>query len=562
MKRFIFTAACAVIAACTISAQPDFKKAAKAIFTVKTFSADGNMIGSANGFFTGTEGEAVSSLSLFKGAAKAVVIDAQGKEAEVACILGADDMYDVIKFRVAAKRTTPLAVATEKQGNGAKEGTAVWLVPYSVKKTPSCPQAQISKAEKFNTDYNYYTIALEAPDNSVGCPFVNEQGEAIGMMQQPAKAHDPNSFAVSAGFAAGLQMKGLSINDPVLKSTTIKKDLPDDLNQAILTMYVAAASTDSAQYAGILEDFIRKFPDAPDGYTYRAQINANANRFDQAAKDMEQAIKVADKKDDVHYNYARIIYQKEIGKADIAYPAWSLDKAAKEADEAYRINPIPAYRQLKAQIQFAQKDYDGAYRTYEEIIGKGTRTAEIFYEASRCKEATGDTAAVIALLDSAVNTFSKPYLKAAAPYIIVRAQALVAAGRYRQAVADYNDYESLMSTSVNDNFYYLRAQAEMDGHMYQQALNDIVKAISMNPEYTLYYAEKASLEVRVGLLDEAMASAWECIRLDANLSDGYLFLGLAQCLKGDKAAGVANLKKAKELGDPQADAFIGKYSAQ
>lgn len=559
MKRFIITVACAVMTACAINGQPDFKKAAKAIFTVKTFSADGNMTGSANGFFIGSNGEAVSSLSLFKGAAKAVVIDAQGKEAEVECILGADDMYDVIKFRVAAKRTTPLPVATDSQDGDAKEGTAVWLVPYSVKKTPSCPQAQVSKAEKFNTAYNYYTIDLEAPDNTVGCPFVNAQGEAIGLMQQPAKAHDPKSFAVSAAFAASLQMKGLSINDPTLKSMTIKKDLPDDISQAILTLYVAASSADSVQYTGILEDFIRKFPDAPDGYTYRAQLNANADRFDLAAKDMEQAIKVADKKDDAHYNYARIIYQKEISKPGKAYPAWSLDKAAGEADEAYRINPIPAYRQLKAQIQYAQKDYDGAYSTYEEIIGKGTRTAEIYYEASRCKEALGDTTAMIALLDSAVNTFSKPYLKTAAPYIIVRAQALVAAGRYRQAVADYNDYESLMSTTVNDNFYYLRAQAEIDGHMYQQALNDIVKAISMNPQNTLYYAEKASLEVRVGLLDDAMASAGECIRLDDKLSDGYLFLGLAQCLKGDKAAGLDNLKKAKELGDPQAQALIDKY---
>ena len=42
-------------------------------------------------------------------------------------------------------------------------------------------------------------------------------------------------------------------------------------------------------------------------------------------------------------------------------------------------------------------------------------------------------------------------------------------------------------------------------------------------------------------------------------SDGYLFLGLAQCLKGDKALGVVNLLKAKDLGDAQADVLIEKY---
>lgn len=47
--------------------------------------------------------------------------------------------------------------------------------------------------------------------------------------------------------------------------------------------------------------------------------------------------------------------------------------------------------------------------------------------------------------------------------------------------------------------------------------------------------------------------------LDSNNSDGYLFKGLAQCLKGDKAEGIKNLTKAKDLGDTQADALIEKY---
>ena len=37
-------------------------------------------------------------------------------------------------------------------------------------------------------------------------------------------------------------------------------------------------------------------------------------------------------------------------------------------------------------------------------------------------------------------------------------------------------------------------------------------------------------------------------------------MGLAQCLKGEKAEGVKNLQKAKELGDAQADDLIEKYS--
>ena len=117
-----------------------------------------------------------------------------------------------------------------------------------------------------------------------------------------------------------------------------------------------------------------------------------------------------------------------------------------------------------------------------------------------------------------------------------------------------------MSAEVNETFYYIRHQTHIQARLYQQALNDINRAIQMNPKETLYYAEKASLEVRVGLYDEAIATSKECIAVDPNASDGYLFLGLAQCLKNNKKEGIENLHKAKELGDPQADALIEKYS--
>lgn len=555
MKRILLIT-CALIMTCASFGQPDWaKKAAKSIFTLKTFSDDGTMMSSTNGFYVGTSGEAVSNLTPFREASKAIAIDAQGKEYAIECILGANETYDVVKFRVGNKRTVPLSIATE---TSAAESTT-WLLPYSTKKNPDCVEGKINKAETFNSNYTYYTISLEAPDNTVSCPFFNDKGEVIGMLQQPAKAHDPVSYAVSAKFAADLKITGLSINDQTLKSIKIKKDLPDDQDQAVLTLYVAGATMDSTAYASLIEDFITKFPNSADGYVYRAQSACNGGIFADAERDMEQAIKVSDKKDDVHYSYARMIFQKEIYQSGIPYANWNLAKAISEAEEAYKVNPVPAYKQLKAQILFSQKDYAEAFNTYEEILNGGTRNADIYFEAARCKEMQKDTTLMLTMLDSAVNTFSKPYLKEAAPYILARAQAYYTTGKYRQAVNDFNEYETLMSTSVNDNFYYIREQAEVEGHMYQQALNDITKAIAMNPKNPLYYAEKASLEIRVSLFDEAIATSRQCIETAPEVSDGYLFLGLAQCLKGEKAEGIKNLEKAKELGDSQAQPLIEKY---
>jgi tetratricopeptide (TPR) repeat protein len=177
-----------------------------------------------------------------------------------------------------------------------------------------------------------------------------------------------------------------------------------------------------------------------------------------------------------------------------------------------------------------------------------------------CKQQLKDSTAQLALLDSCVAQFSRPYLKEVAPYLLSRAQLLMDLGRHRQAVSDLNDYEEVMKAQVNSNFYYMRFRVETEGRLFQQALNDIEKAITMTPQSDLYYAEKASLQIRVGLYDEAVETAKTSIQLAPEHSDGYLFLGLAQCLKDQKAEGVKNLQKAKELGDAQADELIEKYS--
>lgn len=538
-----------------LSAQPSWvKKATKSVFTLKTFTADGTLLGSANGFYVGKNGEAISCYAPFKGAQRAVVIDATGKEYEVACILGANETYDVAKFRVTTGKTLPLTVAQKSASTDA----SVWLLPYNqVKKVP---QGTVRKAEIFNQDYAYYTVALQMPDNSVGAPLLSEAGEVLGLMQQPASLKDTLNYAVSALFADSLKTTGLSINDPVLRATGIRKALPQDVGQAQLALYIGGASLDSLAYCQLIEDFILQFPNHPDGYTYRAQQLVNGSRFDDADRDMKKALKVAEKPDEVHYTYSRLMLQKLLYMPEESYDAWSFDGSFDEAGEAYRINPLPTYRQQQAVVRYAQQRYDEAYAIYEELFASSLRSPELFYAASVCKEQLKDSVAQLALLDSCVAQFSRPYLKETAPYLLHRAQLLMDMNRHREAVTDLNDYESLMKTQLTSNFYYMKYQAEMKGRLYQQALDDINEAIRMTPQSDLYYAEKASLQVRVGLYSEAVETAETCIQLAPDHSDGYLFLGLSQCLLGQKTEGVKNLKKAGELGDPQAEALIEKYS--
>ena len=243
----------------TASAQtPWAKKAAQAVFTLKTFDAGGSLLGSSNGFFVGENGEALSSFTPFKGAHRAVVIDAQGKEWPVDCLMGANDMYDVAKFLVNVKKPTALTLAAS-----AADGATAWMLPYAVKKTPECVRGTVSSSEQFQGDYAYYTLAMQVSEQHAGCPVLNDRGEVLGLLQPSASAASASCYAVSATFANDLRIGGLSQNDPALRSTNIAKALPDKLEEAMLAVYMAATVMDAEQYEELVNRFIQKFPTRP-----------------------------------------------------------------------------------------------------------------------------------------------------------------------------------------------------------------------------------------------------------------------------------------------------------
>ena len=499
-------------------AQAWSKKAAQAVFTLKTFKSDGTLLGSANGVFVSENGEAVSCFTPFRGADRAVVIDAQGKEWPVETMIGASDMYDVAKFKVAAKKPTALVTGT------VASGAAVWLLPYSVKKDPVCVSGTVSKAEQFQGSYNYYTLTLQAQEQQQGCPILNEEGQVVGLAQAAADQNSATSYAVSAPFAVSLHTNGLSMSDAALKTVHIPLAIPDKYDDALLALFMGASGMNAQQYADYVNRFIAHYPNATDGYVYRARLEVAANEFAKADEDMKKAVKVAETKDDdVHYQYAQLIYQKELLQSDHPYAEWSLQRALEESKLAYASNPQPVYRLQQAQILYSQKLYDEAYAVYEELSKGDLRGPDIFLAAAQCKLQKDDKRAAIAQLDSAISTFSRPYVKTAAPYL--RAHA----------------------------------QLSMELRRYQLAINDMNDLVALEPNSAELWAEKASYELRVNLFDEALKSAQEVLRLDPQSSDGYLMTGIVQCQKGNKQEGMQNLRKAQSLGNPQADTFLQKY---
>lgn len=528
------------------------KKAAASIFSLTTFKTDGTLLASTNGVFISDNGEAISAFYPFVGADSAVVIDTNGNALPVDVIIGANELYDVCKFKVNGK-TTPIKIASTPSNNGEK----VWMLGYSIK-NQDAKQVPIQKTELFMDKYTYYIFSSETPENMEGCPFVNAKGELIGILQHAN--HSEGTHAVDAHFMKDMQINnGLSLADPVLRQTTIRTQLPAKEEDALVTLMMASEQN-KKNYLKYIQDFKRLFPHAVDGYAAQARQYANKKEFAKAATEMETAIQNVNKKDAAHAEYAKIIFHQQLFQPDSTYLVWSLDKALAEAQKAYEINPLPAYQHQQAQIIYSKGNYQKAYDMFIALTKTNLRSGELFYEAAQAKaQLKANQAEILSLLDSAVAACPQPLTPIAAPFVLARGAAYDQAGDYKKAIMDYNRYDTLMLGRANHEFYYTRFNCNVKLRRYQQALNDIAHAAVLNRQEPTYLAEMASLQLKVNYIDDALKTAELCIGIAPNYPDIYLIKGLALIQKKQKKLGIEAFEKAKQLGDKRAQDYIDKY---
>ena len=540
------------------------EKAKRAVFSVVTYDKNDKILNTGNGFFVSEDGLALSDYSLFKGAERAVIITADGKQMPVSLILGADDMYDVVKFRVAivGKKVPSLLVA----GTAPAAGSSAWMLPYSTQKSIACVSGKVKKVDDIAGDYHYYTLDMPMKDKMVSCPVMNEAGEVFGIAQKSFGMDTATTcYASGASFAMSQHISALSLGDAALKNIGIRKGLPDTEDQALVYLYMASSSSSSEDYERLLGDFIAKFPDNADGYLRRANFyvvkaKEDASFFDKAAQDMEAAQKVAKKKDDVLYNIAKLIYAYQLEKPEKTYNDWTFETALNQIRQAMELNPLPVYVQLEGDILFAMQDYAGALAAYEQVNRSNLASPATFFSAAKTKELMkAESGEILALMDSCVARCPQPVTASYAPYLLERATMRVNAGQARQAMLDYDGYFKAVNGQVNDLFYYYREQAALKARQYQRALDDIAKAVELNPNDLTYQAEQAAVNLRVGRYDTAMKLLQVIIQTNPKYAEAYRLLGLCHIQLKQKEEACKNFNKAKELGDPNVDALIEKY---
>ncbi|MDH6343396.1 tetratricopeptide (TPR) repeat protein [Parabacteroides sp. PFB2-12] len=566
----LMLAACVTLLATAQGKAPKWlEKQRKALLTLSTYGKDNQHLQTGTAFFVSETGEALSGYGLFRGAARAVVTDTDGKSYPVTAILGADDMYEVIRFQVEITKKVPyFPIAAEPLANGIK----IYTVPYTTEKKGTFKEGNITEVSKLKDPYAYYKTSI--PFESVNLPLLTENGEVFGLMQDDTAGDADISYGVSAGYARSLRVTSLDALSRTYSSIGIRKAWPEEIEQAQVMLMIMGTGKTASEYLEIINDFIAAFPSSPDGYLSRASHYAH-NRtlfslekgetaqayLDKAMTDWETASRQTDNKANVLFNKARVIFDVATADTTLTQKEWTTAGAMNILKEAIELDDQPAYRQLEGDMFFTLGIYDMAYDSYTKVNESDLASSLSYYMAAKSLEQIPGTniSDLIALLDKAIEKSMLAPSEETLAYILERIDMKISLAQHEEAIKDYDLYYELTGGNVGDNFYYLREQSKFRSADYAGAMEDIQTAHQMVPDNPNYIAKMASIYMRQENYTEALTTLEKALELAPDFNSCYRLKGVCLVRLNKKAEACEAFAKAKELGDPIVDRLIREH---
>lgn len=552
MKRrlfLLFALFAATVASAADKLPKKVDKAREAVAKVLTYK-DGQLKGNGTAVFVGSAGDVLVTHGLMYSTDSAVVIDAKGKVQPVSGIVGLSALYDCVRMRVqAGKKQAHLPLAA----TGASVGDELYMLAYGSKGTGAVTKMGVSSVDSLYSNA-YFTLDVKMDEGYEGLPLVNANGELVAIMQ-PMTMGDTCSYAIAATIADELVTTSLTYGRGYYNGMGIRTLLPQEKEPALSCMYMQGVMGDSASYGRVVEEFIKAYPKSYEGYLCKAEFEAvYCHDIDAADAAWEKAISFASKPAEVYFSKAKTIASVMHKGNCVQHSTLTEENVLSLLDKAIAADSLPVYVYYKADHLYAAGRYDEAYVCYMSLAGRsGIEQDAVFANAAQCQRVMKNYDVAIELMDSAVNHALVRSADDALPLVLNRAMMNDSIGRYREAVMDYNFYESNAAYGLGANFYYIRSQAETKCKMYQQALNDLETAISMAPDYALYHFEKGLLCYRLNMLDDAVAALETAKGLANEASDVYYLLGCAYSRAGNKPLAEENLQRAVVLGHPDAE---------
>ncbi len=524
-------------------------KARNSIVSIITYK-NGVLNGNGTGVITGENGEILASSTIFLNSDSAIAIGTDGKIMPIMRIAGVNGTLDCLKAHLKQGKRLP---AISPSLSTVNVGEELYLISYGVKNSGIIEPVRVASVDSVYS-YPYYTVEKPKIEQNVALPLVNVKGEFVAVMQPSLASDTIYNYAVGASVLQSLEVTAMNYGKGFFPGMKIRSSLPEDKKEAVSALYMQTIIGDSVSYKNTINDFINKYPKANEGYLSRAEFSAVYNRnMDAAERDWCKAADLSEKPADVFFTKGKIIYSIVQSGDTLSHPMLTFEKALAEVDKAIQNDNQPIYINYKADMLYNNGEYEKAYEYYRLLSGSNLASPDIFAKAAQCKMSLKEYDNAIEMLDSAINFYSEENMHHASPFILTRALLNMSAKKYRNAVIDYNRYEEIMGYNQNSDFYYMRFQAELKAKMYQQALNDIDRAIYEDESNVTYYIEKGMLCYRVKYAEEGIRAMLKAKELVPNAPDVYYLLGRLYQQIGESDNAKEALEKAISLGHDDAE---------
>lgn len=517
------------------------KNAAKSVCTIFVYDKDGNLKTSGNGVFLSSSGACVTDCKLLSVADSLVVLAKDGRKYQFKYVTGADDIYDIARFQVAAKKVAYLETATFPSVVGSK----VYVVLNTEGKTPSLVAGTVKEVSAARNGDSYYTLDINLPQSAKSCPVMDEAGKIIGLAQVSQTENE--AYACGVRMTEDMDFGAFLFSTKILGSSTLMKKLPLNENDAQVALMMGGSSLSPKLYLKYLEQYALIFPESPFAYEQYANFYVNSD-LDRAIENMEKAAQRYVKEDEAHFFVAKFVFanRTQLDKKE----GYDLKYAYDEVSKALASNPLPIYSQLKANIETELGDYDGAKKSFETVMNSNLCTSDVILSYIDMNNRRGaGSREQIALIDSLYDAKKDVLANDTLTLIYTKALYLEDIAEYNEALKYLQIYSEAYGNNMTAEFFYNREQLAMKAKRYQQAMNDIKKAVEIEPGNLLYRVEYAGINIIANRYDEALEILDGCLKEQPENPDINRLTALALLQLGRKEEACRHLKIAIEAGD-------------
>lgn len=307
------------------------------------------------------------------------------------------------------------------------------------------------------------------------------------------------------------------------------------------------------------------FPTYKKAYKYRANAHIAKKDFENAARDLEQALKLDPSQQELYGTLASVYYNN--GKPE------SVMETTRRAESQGINNAVAIFN--RGLVYLDRGDDALAKRDFDIAIGLDQSFAEAFYNRGLVLQRQENAEAAIADFSVAIQKKSSypkaRFARAKAHFKLKNFQdalndlnvylagapengaAYKARGhvhyelkKYAQAIADYN--LALAYFPMDRHILYNRAGAHMSLQKYNDAIRDLTLILEQEGPDKQILLERGYANAKMEAHEDAIQDYSRAIQIDGQFVNGYYYRGQSYLVLKNYELGCSDLQKARKMG--------------